>query len=136
MNVDSRTDQFRVEFLLALDASEDVQVTEWEARFLESFLKRPDCKTATFSDNQRRAIDWMVREYAHRLTIKAERGTKNAKIPDSRKGECAWLVRGLTGQERCGLPARRVNALGLELCKAHEQQRNDEILRRKRGARR
>lgn len=63
MNANPVTDQLRAEFLLALDASPEVTVTDWEAGFIESFLKRPDARTATFSPKERKIIDALRDKY-------------------------------------------------------------------------
>ena len=53
------TDQTRADFLEALDLSDAVEVSEWEAQFIESNLGR-----TAFTDKQREVIDRMHRKYA------------------------------------------------------------------------
>lgn len=50
------------DFLGALDASVAVQVSDWEARFLESNLR-----SSHFSPAQRDVIGRMVEKYGHRI---------------------------------------------------------------------
>ena len=57
----SYTDEQRREFLQALDRA-DFEVSDWEAEFLKSNLKRED-----FSYNQRAVIDSLIERYAARL---------------------------------------------------------------------
>lgn len=58
-----QADAERGEFLLALDASDRITVTEWEAAFLERFLAQPKNAPMRFSDKQRDAIDLMRAKY-------------------------------------------------------------------------
>lgn len=127
--IDSASDPRRVEFLLALDAAE-FSVTEWEAQFLESFMKRPDALTARFSDAQRRAIDGMRRMYEHRLPCQSvsqriSESVSERIIPPCAAGACGYFVRGGESgrQQRCGQPATKKTNQGLELCEAHYNQR-------------
>lgn len=56
------TDNERLEFLRDLDNREDVDVSSYEASFIESALrKRPGC--ASFSEKQRGVIDRMMEQY-------------------------------------------------------------------------
>jgi hypothetical protein len=57
-----RTDQARADFLQDLDLTNAVEVSDWEAQFIESNLSR-----STFSDKQREIIDQMHRKYASRM---------------------------------------------------------------------
>jgi hypothetical protein len=56
------TDSKRREFLDALDASDDIDVSDWEAKFLDSTLF-----DTSFTDAQRDAIDRMILRYRKRL---------------------------------------------------------------------
>ena len=53
------TDQTRADFLEALDLSDAVEVSEWEAQFIESNLGH-----TAFTVKQREVIDRMHRKYA------------------------------------------------------------------------
>lgn len=55
-------DRERFEFLQKLDAA-PFEVTDWEAQFLESFLKSPRTPTP----RQREVIDELRKQYAGRL---------------------------------------------------------------------
>ena len=56
------TDSDRVRFLHDLDKSERVEVTDWEAKFIESNLDQE-----MFSPKQREIIDRMMRQYDQKL---------------------------------------------------------------------
>lgn len=116
------TDRQRVEFLLALDNA-PFEVTQWEAKFLESFKRRPDTLTAWFSPRQREKIDQMIHEYGHRLPIKSTPAPAPALLPPFEPGKCAWLYREDGRSRRCGEPARHKTAQGLELCQTHHDER-------------
>jgi len=53
----------RLKFLIRLDAS-DVNVSDWEAKFIESHVDKP---YVDFSPKQREAIDRMIEKYATRI---------------------------------------------------------------------
>lgn len=55
-------DQRRYETLQFLDSLEDVEVTDWEAGFIETALRR-DYDTIWFSEKQRGIIDEMAEKY-------------------------------------------------------------------------
>lgn len=55
-------DSERLEFLKRLDASEDIEVTDWEAKFLESAMKW-HTGAILFSDRQREVIAELFRKY-------------------------------------------------------------------------
>jgi DNA-binding ferritin-like protein (Dps family) len=57
------TDEDRISFLDDLDKS-DVNVTEWEANFIDSVFER---RQETFSDKQREAIDRMMKQYENKI---------------------------------------------------------------------
>lgn len=57
-----RTDQGRADFLQDLDLTTAVEVSDWEAQFIESNLSR-----TSFSDKQREIIDGMHRKYAAQI---------------------------------------------------------------------
>jgi hypothetical protein len=129
------TDSIRVDFLLRLDAAE-FEVTEWEAKFLASFMKRPDARTAHFSDAQRTSIDKMRRMYEPRLPSGGDaaspgNATGASRLPPAPAGTCGYLVRDAAEgrQRRCGLPAVTQNRLGLEFCADHEKQRAESAAR-------
>lgn len=61
--LDDYTDEQRRAFLNALDAAPDVQVSDWEAGFLESNHDR-----TTFTDAQRESIDQMISRYGDIVT--------------------------------------------------------------------
>jgi hypothetical protein len=58
------SDQERMDFLRALDRAE-FEVTDWEASFIESQLKRSG--QILFTPKQRECIDLMVSKYERRL---------------------------------------------------------------------
>jgi len=58
-----REDAIRVTFLHRLDSAVHVEVTDWEARFIESFLTNP----RPFTGPQRDCIDKMRTAYEARL---------------------------------------------------------------------
>lgn len=61
------TDQDRLAFLKALDWA-DVEVSDWEAKFLESNLARAVGPTGeVFSAKQREIIDGMIARYGERV---------------------------------------------------------------------
>jgi len=53
------TDEYRLSFLDDLDKA-DVEITEWEANFLDDIFSRG---TTIFTDGQRRKIDDMIDKY-------------------------------------------------------------------------
>jgi hypothetical protein len=53
----------RLDFLRRLDASEAVEVTDWEAGFIESFLESPRLMTPA----QRATVDGMMADYEDKL---------------------------------------------------------------------
>jgi len=55
-------DKLRSDFLSDLDDSAVIEISEWEADFLESNLSRK-----SFSDGQRKIIDKMRKKYDHKL---------------------------------------------------------------------
>jgi hypothetical protein len=55
-------DMRRREFLAALDESDEVDVENWEAGFIESNLSRKE-----FTPKQRDTIDEMMAEYGNRV---------------------------------------------------------------------
>ncbi len=55
-------DSDRLEFLKRLDASDDIEVTDWEARFIESAMNR-HTGAILFSDRQREVIAELFRKY-------------------------------------------------------------------------
>jgi len=58
------SDRDRMDFLRALDKA-DFEVTDWEAAFIESQLKRSG--EILFTPKQRECIDLMVGKYERRL---------------------------------------------------------------------
>ena len=57
------TDSIRRSFLDALDDAENINVSDWEARFIET-----NVFTMSFSEAQREAIDKMIFKYGKRLS--------------------------------------------------------------------
>lgn len=55
----SAEDRERIEFLHKLDAAARINVTDWEANFIEDFLQRPRSMTTA----QRAAVDAMRSQY-------------------------------------------------------------------------
>lgn len=125
MNPTATPDTTRVAFLLALDKA-NFEVSAWEAEFLESFLKRPDCRTARFSERQRAAVDRMMVNYLPRLeplTAKVEGRKAESRNGDDRiarcaAGGCQYLTREDGKLRECGARAtHRLNkANGLLYC--------------------
>lgn len=56
------TDTDRTTFLKQLDESTEVEVTDWEAKFIENLMGK-----TTFTPRQREVIDDMINEYDGRL---------------------------------------------------------------------
>lgn len=120
-------DSDRMTFLRALDEAADVDVTEFEARFIENALKYQTTSPA-FSDRQREVVDKMFKMYGHRVKIpvSADRVPQRT-LPECPADRCGWLVgRGEAGgQRRCGEPV----AAGKNFCAAHMQERAATIAR-------
>lgn len=55
-------DEKRRSFLDALDDSDRIEVTDWEAQFLESTIGKE-----VFTDGQRKVIETLMIHYEHRL---------------------------------------------------------------------
>jgi hypothetical protein len=134
-------DAQRLDFLKRLDNAE-FEVTEWEAEFIASILKTEarfaqamktmgaKVSQISFTDRQRAKIDQMRGEYEHRLgSAKAE--VRSAKLPESVPGKCDFLIRENGQTRRCGEPAIKTLSRGLQLCEAHEAQRQLEIERQR-----
>ena len=60
---ESPADKLRRKFLLLLDGSDRIEVTDWEAQYIADHLDHP----RGFTDRQRDAIDELEREYGDRL---------------------------------------------------------------------
>lgn len=120
-------DSERLTFLRALDEAADVDVTDFEARFIESAL-RYQTGAILFSDRQREVIEQMFRTYGHRVPI-ANRKSQiaNHKLPETVPGRCAWLLprEDGRGQRRCNEPV----ADGKNFCLPHFEERQRVIAR-------
>jgi len=115
-------DSERLTFLRALDAAEDIEVTDWEAGFIASAFKFSSTSPA-FSEGQRVAIDRMWCRYGPHLKI-ANRKSQiaNLNLPETVPGKCAWLVGHPDDPHRrlrCGQPV----AEGKNFCAAHQAER-------------
>ncbi len=120
-------DSDRMTFLRALDEAVDVDVTEFEARFIENALKYQTASPA-FSDRQREVIEKMFKTYGHRVKIPVSAyRVPQRPLPECPPDRCGWLVgRGeADGQKRCGAPV----AEGKNFCAAHMQERAATIAR-------
>ncbi len=124
-------DKRRGEFLRALDDS-DYNVSDWEAKFLDSFLdftsNRPSDEPRWWTDGRRAATDRMMSHYpdiATQLGIPAPAvAAGRALIPQAESGACGYLVRGDDRVQRCcGAPAVARLRSGLGLCQEHEDER-------------
>lgn len=132
-------DAARLEFLQRLDGA-PFAVTDWEAKFMASILKRQGNerqgnKPMTFSERQREKIDQMRREYAHRLPGSGPavagwaQDSGPRSLPTTTPGTCAFLVRMEGRRQCCGEPAVKTLMTGLELCEAHAQERATQLER-------
>lgn len=110
-------DMQREDFLRRLDdAADEVNVTDFEGQILASFLSGKWFWTGP----RRHVVDEMMVGYRHRLPAKSAKGqVSSVRIPESEPGKCCYLVRGLAGQVRCGMPATKKNSDGAEFCDAH-----------------
>ena len=127
----------RTEFMRALDAS-DLEVTEWEAKFLGTFKEHVNPQNFWIgSPGRRRSADNMRKSYGPRLG-KPPAKSAAYQIPPSIPGRCNYLIRADGRQQRCGLPAETLHGNGLEYCADHARERErwrkhmDEINRRRR----
>ena len=120
-------DEERSDFLRRLDAS-DVTVTEWEAEFLASFLAYVNPVNFWLGFERRReACDKMRKRYEHQLpSPKLPRRPQ----PVAQPNRCAYRIRDERGEPRfCGEPAICRTQQGLELCKAHDELRAEQVQR-------
>jgi hypothetical protein len=106
----------RRRFMEAL-AESDAPLTEWEARFVESFVNRPDRVFPRFTTAQCRVIDGLAKKYAGRIAPPQER---KPQLPPITEG-CDYLVRGERGLERCGRKATYTNSFGDKWCDVHAE---------------
>lgn len=116
-----RLDSERMTFLRALDDAPDVDVTDFEARFIERALRYQTTSPA-FSEKQREVVDEMFRTYGHRVPMSPHKPQiANLRLPETQPGKCAWLLtrEGAARQTRCG---GAVGA-GRIFCPDHEQER-------------
>lgn len=113
-------DSERMTFLRALDDAADVDVTDFEARFIESALKFQTTSPA-FSERQREVVDGMFKAYGHRVKGPAVTDRRSNALPEPITGQCAWLVKreGAARQTRCGQPIVE----GRNFCAEHETER-------------
>lgn len=119
-------DAERIAFLRALDGAK-VHVTEWEAQFIKGFIDEPK----PFSPRQREVVDKLRTEYGHHIpgSSVASPHLRALDLP-SVPGQCDYLVRGDDRrQHRCGQPATITLRAGLQLCAAHESERQAGIER-------
>lgn len=132
------SDSARVEFLLRLDDAE-FDLRDADLEFLDSFLKRPDCRTAYFSPRQRVWIDDMLRRYLPLMPAPVNAPPITRQFPGTHSGRCQFLVRPDAGgpQARCGKLAVERTSLGAEYCAEHRDlraefaRRNREIAERR-----
>ena len=121
---EAQEDRRRLAFLKRLDEAE-FQVTNWEADFIESQLRREFALRESgaplqFSSRERLKIDQMERAYGHRFG-EVQRKVFPAAVP----GQCAYMVRDGETRElvRCGKPKAYVTPGGMEICEQHHQAR-------------
>jgi len=60
MSLQQEADQERLKFLIRLDQAENVNVSNWEAMFIESHISKA---YVAFSPKQREAVDKMIEKY-------------------------------------------------------------------------
>ena len=65
-NAAAAGDLRRGDFLLDLDSDDSIEVTLWEARFIQRFVDQPKHSPVSFSLKQRFAIDEMMTRYEPR----------------------------------------------------------------------
>ncbi len=114
------TDAQRVEFLKKLDRCELV-VSDWEARFIASFLdsNRP---ATWFTPGRRESCDKMWMKYGHEREIGqpyvyADHAKPvKAVIPPADPTGCEYLVKLDGVQQRCNLPAEWQSPGGFRYC--------------------
>ena len=112
-------DSERLTFLRAVDDAADLEVDDFEARFIESALRYQTTSPA-FSDKQRSVIDRMWCKYGPRLR-NPQSAIVNRQLPETVPGKCAWLLlrEGAAHRTRCGLAV----AEGKNFCAEHMQER-------------
>lgn len=116
----STEDQKRLAFLQALDDA-PFEVTEWEARFLDSILTGPHW--TEFTDRQRAKIDQMRKSYEHRVVgvqasaCSGDTLKRGLQLPEPQPGKCHFAKKDDDRKwTRCGEPATHKFTNGLELC--------------------
>ena len=121
-------DSERLTFLRTLDAAEDIEVDNFEAKFIASQFKY-QTGAILFSDKQRQVIDRIWCRYGPRLA-KSRVQSPESKVRTSTvpAGKCGFLERSAAGPQRCcGQPAVLTLPRGLQLCADHERQRADAL---------
>jgi len=64
MSLQQEADKERLKFLIRLDQAENVSVSDWEAKFIESHISKA---FVDFSPKQREAVDKMIERYGGRI---------------------------------------------------------------------
>ena len=64
MSLQQEADKERLKFLIRLDQAENVSVSDWEGKFIESHISKA---FVDFSPKQREAVDKMIERYGGRI---------------------------------------------------------------------
>lgn len=125
----SISNEERANFLRALDAS-DLVVSDWEAKFIESFLNAYRWWN-WFTEGRQVATDKMWMKYGAMLALpypKTEGSGKSMgqKIPEADENGCQFLV----GNKPCNAPAVKQRRNGFRYCHEHAEQVQRDLKRR------
>jgi hypothetical protein len=119
----SITDDERGKFLRKLDAS-DLTVTDWEARFIGSFLAAYR-NWQFWTDGRRSSADKMRMKYGSMPEIDMPfplPPTQRQPLPEAEAGGCQFLIFGEDRRQRpCNEPAAWRRQNGFRYCEMHAE---------------
>jgi hypothetical protein len=129
---DSITDQERCGFLRKLDGSE-LLVSDWESRFIESFLQSSH-DAIWFTPGRRVSADKMRMKYGSEPEIKMPFFSERVAapvIPDADPTGCQFLERDEYRRQRpCNAPAAWQRLNGFRYCESHAEAVKSDLKRR------
>jgi len=126
------TDQERCVFLRKLDGSE-LLVSDWESRFIESFLRAAN-PTLWFTPGRRVSADKMRMKYGREPEIKMPFFSDPVAapfVPEADPTGCQFMVRDEDRRQRpCNAPAAWQRLNGFPYCESHAEAVRSDLKRR------
>ena len=129
------TNQQFIHFLEKLHAStraeNGVLLTEWENKFLASWLNRCRQSPGWFTTGRREAVNKMWMNYGGEINWPHPMDNVTAvKIPDADADGCEFYVKLDGVQQHCNAPAAFVNRNKFRYCAEHAEQVQKDLTRR------